>query len=168
MLAKDRGTSFWRKLYFDLSEEVDQVLGKALGYPWYYWDQKNFPGTTPKDGVCTGEHVPESLLAEAAKRISYISPAMFGGYEVKSLVFDESCNVPCTAELEVKAKRLLAYFRKRMKENKKRSEKLEQKQHSFQRMDEIVQDEHSSYYFSGKSEAYENAARKLEELLNEK
>ena len=66
-------TSFWRGLYFKLCSEVDQVLGKALKYPYYSDDQKNFPGTTPADGVCTGEHVPESLLDEAAKLIEAIT-----------------------------------------------------------------------------------------------
>lgn len=56
----------WRDLYFSLADEVDQVPGKALGYPWYKDDQKNFPDATEEDGVCTGEHTPETLLAEAA------------------------------------------------------------------------------------------------------
>src|SRR6202795_2217532 len=64
-----RGVAFWRKLYFDLANEVEQVLGKALGYPKYSDDQKNFPGTTEADGVCVGEHVPESLLSEAAGKL---------------------------------------------------------------------------------------------------
>lgn len=49
--------------------EVCQTLGKALGYPWYKDDQKNFPGATEEHGVCVGEHVAESIAAEAAKRI---------------------------------------------------------------------------------------------------
>lgn len=49
--------------------EIEQTLGKALGYPWFKDDQKNFPGSTEADGVCVGDHVPESLAAEAATRI---------------------------------------------------------------------------------------------------
>ena len=64
-----RNAQFWRKLYFDLANEVEQTLGKALGYPYYSDDQKNFPGTTEADGVCVGDHVPESLLAEAASKL---------------------------------------------------------------------------------------------------
>lgn len=59
----------WKQLYYELAREVEQVLGQALGYPWYKDDQKNFPGSTEKDGVCVGDHVPESLLAEASNYI---------------------------------------------------------------------------------------------------
>lgn len=55
------------------SNEIEQILGKALGYPWYKDDQKNFPGATEADGVCVGDHVPESLAAEAADRIAALS-----------------------------------------------------------------------------------------------
>jgi hypothetical protein len=51
------------------SSEVEQILGKALGYPAYKDDQENFPGATEQDGVCVGEHVPQSLAEEAAKKI---------------------------------------------------------------------------------------------------
>lgn len=50
--------------------EVCQTLGKALRYPWFKDDQANFPGATEADGVCVGDHVAESLAAEAAKRIA--------------------------------------------------------------------------------------------------
>jgi hypothetical protein len=49
--------------------EVEQTLGKALGYPWYKDDSANFPDATEADGVCTGEHVPESISSEAANKI---------------------------------------------------------------------------------------------------
>jgi uncharacterized coiled-coil DUF342 family protein len=52
-----------------LNSEVCQRLGKALGYPWFKDDQENFPGATEESGVCTGEHVAESIAAEAATRI---------------------------------------------------------------------------------------------------
>lgn len=49
--------------------EVEQTLGKVLGYPWYKDDPKNFPDATEADGVCIGEHVPGTLAQEAAQRI---------------------------------------------------------------------------------------------------
>lgn len=55
--------------YFRLSYDVEQTLGRALGYPRYCDDQKNFPGSTDADGVCVGDHVPGSLAMEAADRI---------------------------------------------------------------------------------------------------
>ncbi len=67
----NRDLAFWRTLYFNLANEVEQTLGKALGYPWYKDDQKNFPGATEKNGVCVGDHVPESILAEASRNIKF-------------------------------------------------------------------------------------------------
>lgn len=61
------------ELKFALSkqnEEICQILGIALGYPYFYKDQKNFPGTTEKDGVCVGDHVAETIAMEAARRIT--------------------------------------------------------------------------------------------------
>jgi hypothetical protein len=52
-----------------LNSEVCQRLGKALSYPWFKDDQENFLGATEENGVCTGEHVAESIAAEAATRI---------------------------------------------------------------------------------------------------
>ena len=49
--------------------EIEQILGKALGYPWYKDDQKNFPGATEKDGVCVGEHTAVTLAMEAADKL---------------------------------------------------------------------------------------------------
>lgn len=48
--------------------ECEQIAGKALGYPWYKDDQKNFPDATEADGVCVGEHVGDTIVAELAKR----------------------------------------------------------------------------------------------------
>ncbi len=49
--------------------EVAQILGDALGYPKFADDQRNFPGATAFDGVCVGEHVPESIAMEAAGKL---------------------------------------------------------------------------------------------------
>lgn len=62
--------------YYAFAREVDQTLGPALGYPYYANDQKNFPGATEADGVCTGDHVPETLAAEAARRITNMFMAL--------------------------------------------------------------------------------------------
>jgi hypothetical protein len=52
------------------SHEIEQVLGKALGYPWFKDDQRNFPGTTEADGVCVGEHVDITLAMEASAQLA--------------------------------------------------------------------------------------------------
>ena len=56
-------------------QEVEQTLGKALGYPWYKDDQKNFPGATEVDGVCVGAHVAQSIALEAAHKITRLTAA---------------------------------------------------------------------------------------------
>jgi hypothetical protein len=48
--------------------EIEQTCGKALGYPLFKDDQKNFPGATEKDGVCVGDHVAETIVSELATR----------------------------------------------------------------------------------------------------
>ncbi len=48
---------------------IQQSLGTALGYPRYCDDLVNFPDATPADGVCVGDHVAETLAAEAAREI---------------------------------------------------------------------------------------------------
>ena len=52
------------------NNEICQILGKALGYPWYKDDQKNFPGAAEEDGVCVGDHVAASIAMEAAERLT--------------------------------------------------------------------------------------------------
>lgn len=69
LAEKDDELSRLRESHIWACHEVEQILGKALGYPWYKDDQKNFPGTTEADGVCFGEHVPETLAQEAAQKI---------------------------------------------------------------------------------------------------
>lgn len=61
-----------RKACAKMNEDVCQVLGKALGYPWFKDDQKNFPGSTEEHGVCVGGHVAESLASEAAERLQEV------------------------------------------------------------------------------------------------
>lgn len=47
--------------------ECEQIAGRALGYPRYEDDQKNFPGTTDADGVCVGDHIADTVVAELAE-----------------------------------------------------------------------------------------------------
>ena len=51
------------------SQEIEQILGKALGYPWFKDDPKNFPNATQADGVCVGPNTAASLAMEAADMI---------------------------------------------------------------------------------------------------
>lgn len=50
-------------------EEIEQILAKALGYPWFKDDQENFPNATEADGVAVGDHTAWSLACEAADKI---------------------------------------------------------------------------------------------------
>src|ERR1700690_2134406 len=59
-----------RTCYAKTNAHVCQSLGKALGYPWFKDDQKNFPGADDEAGVCIGDHVAESIADEAAKCIA--------------------------------------------------------------------------------------------------
>lgn len=52
-----------RRKWIKQNETLIQSLAQALGgFPWYKDDQKNFPGATEEDGVCTGELVLEDLV----------------------------------------------------------------------------------------------------------
>jgi hypothetical protein len=51
------------------SEEIEQILGKALGYPWYKDDPTNFPNATEADGVCVSPNTAASLAMHAADKI---------------------------------------------------------------------------------------------------
>ena len=52
---------------------VEQTLGKALGYPAFADDTKNFPDATEAYGVCVGDHTAGTLAAEAAERIAKLT-----------------------------------------------------------------------------------------------
>ena len=53
------------------SHEIEQVLGKALGYPLFGPEMS--PDGVPDGFVCVGEHVAESLADEAAARIGALT-----------------------------------------------------------------------------------------------
>ena len=54
------------------SEEIEQILGKALGYPWFKDDPKNFPNATEADGVCVAPNTAASLAMHAADKIKML------------------------------------------------------------------------------------------------
>ena len=60
---------FYKRACSLQNEEICQTLGKVLGYPWFKDDQINFPGATEENGVCVGEHIAETIAAEAADKI---------------------------------------------------------------------------------------------------
>jgi hypothetical protein len=51
------------------NDEICQILGQVLGYPWFKDDQVNFPGATEADGVCVGDEVAVTLALAAAREI---------------------------------------------------------------------------------------------------
>lgn len=55
------------------SHEIEQLLGTALHYPRLAADHVNFPEMDPDDPeVCVGEHVPITLVMEAARKIAQL------------------------------------------------------------------------------------------------
>lgn len=68
--------------------EVEQTLGKALGYPWYKDDPKNFPIATEADGVCVGEHTPATIAAEAASRLEKATTLTDRDREILQVIVD--------------------------------------------------------------------------------
>jgi cell division septum initiation protein DivIVA len=70
--------------------DVEQALGKALGYPWYKDDPTNFPEATEADGVCVGEHVPGTIAAEAAARLTEAERRATEA-EVRAAKAEDSC-----------------------------------------------------------------------------
>jgi len=62
-------------------EEIEQILGKALNYPWFKDDQCNFPNATEADGVAVGDHTAWSLAHQAADRIKELQEQLDKEYE---------------------------------------------------------------------------------------
>lgn len=75
-LDAERELTRLRRAFAEEADDVEQALGKALGYPWYKDDPANFPDATEADGVCVGEHVPGSIAREAASRIGELHAAV--------------------------------------------------------------------------------------------
>jgi len=69
---------------------ISQILGKVLGYPWYYRDRKNFPNSTPEDGVCTGDLCAIDLAEQAARKIEELKEEVFElRMELRELLSEE-------------------------------------------------------------------------------
>lgn len=71
-----KNAEFYKDACIHMNEEVCQVLGKVLGFPWFKDDQKNFPGATEKDGICQGEYTCESMADLAAAEIIKLRKAI--------------------------------------------------------------------------------------------
>lgn len=56
--------------------DIEQILGRALGYPRYCDDQINFPGSTDADGVCVGDQVAASLAMQASDLVAQLRAAL--------------------------------------------------------------------------------------------
>ena len=67
--VKEAGAILQNEKYKKEMEEIEQILGKTLGYPWFKDDQCNFPNATEADGVAIGDHTAWSLAHQAADRI---------------------------------------------------------------------------------------------------
>jgi hypothetical protein len=67
--VKEAGAILQNEKYKKEMGEIEQILGKALGYPWFKDDQCNFPNATEADGVAVGDHTAWSLAMEAADKI---------------------------------------------------------------------------------------------------
>jgi hypothetical protein len=67
--VKEAGAILQNEKYKKEMVEIEQILGKTLGYPWFKDDQCNFPNATEADGVAVGEHTAWSLAIEAADKI---------------------------------------------------------------------------------------------------
>ena len=67
--VKEAGAILQNEKYKKEMVEIEQILGKTLGYPWFKDDQCNFPNATEADGVAVGDHTAWSLAMEAAEKI---------------------------------------------------------------------------------------------------
>lgn len=77
----ERDLNRLRALSLAQGHEIEQTLGAALGYPRFCDDQDAFPGATEADGVCVGDHTPETLAEEAAERIVTLQSGKMAGAE---------------------------------------------------------------------------------------
>ena len=73
-------------------DEICQLLGKVLGYPWYKDDQDNFPGATEENGVCVGDHVAITLAMEAVKEIERLRRVMAKDPKVLMIAYENGRN----------------------------------------------------------------------------
>ena len=62
-----------RQKWIAQNYELEQILGKALGRPWFKDDQVSFPGATEADGVLVAVETVEDLAAEAATKLAEVT-----------------------------------------------------------------------------------------------
>jgi hypothetical protein len=79
--VKEAGAILQNEKYKKEMVEIEQILGKALGYPWFKDDQCNFPNATEADGVAVGDHTAWSLAMCAADRIKELQEKLDKEYE---------------------------------------------------------------------------------------
>ncbi len=92
------------------------------------------------------------------------NPEGFPMYEEPKPI--EEYRPPAESPIGQSIERLAAYFEKHAKENTKRSEKLDKElQTTLLSWTDYKRNEHSSYYLSGKADAYRRAADKVREVL---
>jgi hypothetical protein len=69
--------------------QIEQILGKALGYPWFEDDPANFPNATEADGVAVGDHTAWSLAHQAADMIKVLGKRDQGHHKIIDSHIDE-------------------------------------------------------------------------------
>lgn len=74
-------------------EKIEQILGKALGYPWYKDEPDIFPNATEADGVCVGIETAWSLAMLAADKIKELEDKLKNAttFEIK-IIDNIFCN----------------------------------------------------------------------------
>lgn len=75
----------WHDMYMKEGHEVEQALGKALGYPELYPDVSDIDDGT----ICVGEHTPGTIAAEAASRIMKLRSQLPEGMQDCTIVFKQ-------------------------------------------------------------------------------
>ena len=101
-----RDENFYKNACVKTEDEIQQILGKALGFPRYVDDQKNFPGATEKDGVCVGEHVAATLAMQIAGEHARMKKALeeIHGWLVCSAITTAEDFMQNCADMESKAR----------------------------------------------------------------
>lgn len=79
-----------RDAYAKEDRDICQIAGKVLGYPWFKDDLKNFPNATEEDGVCVGDHVAASIVAELADKLTTLRAEKDS---LQSSMANEFCNI---------------------------------------------------------------------------
>jgi hypothetical protein len=81
--------------YQEEDQKIEQILGKALGYPWYKDDPDIFPKATEADGVCVGVETAWSLAMIAADKIKELEEKIKNATTLEIKIID---NIFCYKE----------------------------------------------------------------------